>query len=385
MLQNYLKRVRLAGYKSIADADIELRPLNILIGANGSGKSNLLSYFRLLNEMMGGRFQHFVAQSGFASTLLHNGPKVTKEIQFELEFASSFTKLNIEMAYKYKHNISYIDSDSLIFLNEAVCVTTAQLATLHDKYIAIDGNRRESALFGNINDTMGGKLGKILSSSVLRQTLNGCRYFHFHDTSSTSRMRLASEAGIDTKLWHDAGNLASLLHLYREHQPALYRSIVSTVRSIAPYFDDFVLEPVGVRNMLLLKWKGMYSDEPFGGHQLSDGTIRFMALATLLKQTEPKWLPSLIVIDEPELGLHPGALSWLAEMLKTASKRTQVIVATQSTNLIDMMDPADVIVVDQVEGKSQFNRPNLEEYAEWLEKYTLGDLVKMNHFAGPKR
>ena len=198
-------------------------------------------------------------------------------------------------------------------------------------------------------------------------------------------MRVASAVGLDTKLWHDAGNLAALLHQYREHQPTLYKNLVYTIQSLAPYFADFVLEPVGVRNMVLLNWLGKHSGEPFGPHQLSDGTIRFIALATLLKQIDPKWLPSLIVIDEPELGLHPGALSWLAEMLKTASKRTQIIVATQSTHLVDLMDPSDVIVVDQVEGKSQFNRPNLEEYAEWLEKYTLGDLVKMNHFAGPKR
>jgi predicted ATPase len=215
-----------------------------------------------------------------------------------------------------------------------------------------------------------------------RQMLAECRAFHFHDTSSVSRMRQAVYIHDNKHLRHDGGNLAAFLYkLQKRHTPA-YQRIVQTVRQIAPWFGEFVLEPLELNeNNLLLRWREQDSRAVFGPHQASDGTLRGMALVALLLQPEED-LPGLIVIDEPELGLHPYALVVVAALLKQAAHRSQVVVATQSVALLDQFSVEDVIVVDRAGSRSVFQRLSQERMVEWLEDYSLGELWQKNVLGG---
>ncbi len=177
----------------------------------------------------------------------------------------------------------------------------------------------------------------------------------------------------------DAGNLAAFLLRIRKKSPESYQKIREVVQLAAPFFDDFLLREDEDSDNILLEWRQKHTDYPFGPNQLSDGTLRFVCLATALLQPDA---PKIMLFDEPELGLHPYALTLLAEMFKKASHQTQVIVSTQSATLIDHFEPADIIVVERDKGGSVFKRLNADKLKDWLEDYSLGELWQKNILGG---
>jgi predicted ATPase len=359
-----LQRVIIKGFKSIKTMDLELRPLNILIGANGAGKSNLISFFKMLNEMMAGRLQQYIGISGYAQSLLHFGPKVTPQIESQLEFDVK-TDVKTEVLI-YSMRLFHAAGDTLIFAEEA--------------FIWI-GDRNHSSLGAGHQETKineSAEAGRE-TAQILKLLINGCFVYHFHDTSTTARVRQSCYVGDNHSLMSDAGNLAALLLRFREYDTTAYQRIVKTIRLIAPFFDDFDLVPR--RNNVILNWREKGSDQVFGPHQFSDGTLRAICLTTLLLQPENE-LPKLIIVDEPELGLHPYALNIVAGMFGKASYHTQILISTQSTSFLDNFNPEDVITVDRVGKESQFKRLNPQELETWLEEYSLGEIWEKNIIGG---
>jgi hypothetical protein len=219
------------------------------------------------------------------------------------------------------------------------------------------------------------------SAKVLRELLDQCQVYHFHDTSPTARIRLACYIRDNHSLWSDGGNLAPVLLRLQNYNNSAYRQIVSTIRLIAPFFEDFVLQPGTGDKEIFLDWRELGSDQVFGPHQLSDGTLRAISLVTLLMQPEDQ-LPRLIIIDEPELGLHPYALNVVASLIKKASGHTQVMISTQSTSFIDNFDPEDVIVVNRKGKESEFSRLESTKLETWLDEYSLGEVWEKNVIGG---
>ena len=219
-------------------------------------------------------------------------------------------------------------------------------------------------------------------AQIISLFLNRCRVFHFHDTSETAKLRLSGYIEENQHLNADGGNLAAMLYLYKQTKPLVYDRIKSTVRKIMPMFDDFVLEPqrLNPRN-ILLNWKQIGSDYLFGPHQLSDGSLRAMALITLFLQPEED-LPDVIILDEPELGLHPHAIEIITGLIRAASLKTQVILTTQSTTFLDHFEPEEIIVVDFEAGHSVFRRLEPEELKDWLEDYSVSELWEKNVLGG---
>lgn len=373
-----LKRITIKGFKSIREMDIELRPLNILIGVNGAGKSNLISFFKMINEMMGGRLQQYIAVSGRAQSVLHFGPKVTPQMEASLEFEVD----NGTDAYTMR--LFHVAGDTLAFAEETASFLETGRRT--PNVLNLESGHQETRIRDEAEK--GNNTAK-----ALRHLLNQCRVFHFHDTSPTARVRQYCYICDDRFLMSDAGNLAAILYRLRDREtgPA-YRRILSLVRRIAPFFEDFVLDPTGPGDKdIILNWRQKDSDQVFGPHQLSDGTLRAIALITLFQQPV-EMLPNLIVVDEPELGLHPAAKTLIAGLIKKASHHCQVIVATQSVALLDAFDAdeeagniADAVVMVERDAKeSTFRRLDREQYKEWFEEYTVGHLWEKNVIgAGP--
>jgi predicted ATPase len=216
-----------------------------------------------------------------------------------------------------------------------------------------------------------------------KDTFSGFRFYQFHDTSDQSYLRKRSNVQDNRYLYGDGRNLAAFLRLLRDKQPECYQRVVETVRLVFPIFRDFILEPEkGGGDFVMLRWRAAGSAEyEFGPHQISDGTLRFIALATLLLQPQD-WLPPLITIDEPELGLHPYAIKILASLLHDVANFTQIVVATQSAALVDEVRPEDVIVANLEEGATSFERLDQEELAEWLKEYSLSQMWESNLFGG---
>ncbi len=373
-----LKRIMLKGFKSIREMDLELRSLNVLIGANGAGKSNLISFFGMLREMTtaSGCMQSFVMSSGGAQSLLYYGPRVTPQIEARLEFEVADDPA---WRYTYQFILSHVAGDSptwgdkLVFAEETI--------SLHDnpaeepKILSLGGGHEESRLIELYWS------GHPMAIAVF-ELLKGCRLYHFHDT----RIPKGIQSDIDLlccELWSDGSNLGSFLyHLKNQPSSVAYQRIVRTIRLIAPFFQDFVLEPSGHDGKSFeLDWRDKDSGQVLEPQQLSDGTLRAMCLITLLLQPERE-LPGLIIVDEPELGLHPYALNLVASLFKSASHHAQVLVSTQSSPFLDQFEPEDVIILDREGRESVFHRADPAVLESWLEEYSLGEVWEKNIIGG---
>jgi predicted ATPase len=381
-----LRRVILKGFKSIKAMDLELRPLNVLIGANGAGKSNLVSFFKMLNRMMSktssgvGQLQNYIAESGYAHSILYYGPQETPQMEATLEFETD-AGLNT-----YHQRLFHVAGDTLAFAEETLDFKRKDWQGSHAKPLSLGGGHKETRI-GEEAD-LGNK-----TAIVFRALLSLCRVFHFHDTSPRAPIRQYCYAGDNWPLKPDAGNLAAfMLRLREENDGAAYKRIVATIRLVAPFFVDFVLEPAGASKNVMLDWledAGELhsalgtggSEQVFGPHQLSDGTLRAMCLVALLMQPEDE-LPDLIIVDEPELGLHPYALNLVASLFKRASLHKQVLISTQSSSFLSNFDPDDVVTVSRLGNESRFERQTAEQLDSWLEEYSLGEIWEKNVIGG---
>lgn len=367
-----LERLSLAGFKTVRRLDaLELGPMNLLIGPNGAGKSNLISFFRMLNRMLTppGNLQLFVAKAGGASTLLHHGSAVTQEIQARLVVRGK-TGLR-----DYSFVLSHAAQDTLVIAHEQISRRQDYPdAGWSESHHLLGAGHRESNLIHAEKEVD----FRAVTEDV-RAFLSDCLVYQFHNTSETARIRQRWSTADDQALKEDGANLAPFLLRIRTHHPAYYQRITGTLRQVAPYFADFVLGPEG--DSILLRWREVGNDVVFGPHQASDGTLRAMALIALLMQPTAE-LPAVIILDEPELGLHPRAIAVLAGLLQSAALHRQVIVATQSPVLLDHFEPEQVIVAEREGSESVFRRLDRYKLEAWLEEYTLSDLWDKNVLGG---
>jgi len=349
--QEQLSRVVIKGFKSIKECELELKNINVLIGANGAGKSNFLSIFELLQNISTQNLSVYAAQRGISS-LFYNGVETTDSILLEFYFNN---ESGVD-SHPYTIELLLSDNNNLI---------------LHENPAAFQGQLH-----------VPGK--PVMNGSVLRPFLkNEWRMYHFHDTSRSSKIKREHNLSNNKLLQWDASNLAAFLFRLRKHYPIKYKYILDTIQLIAPYFRDFELEAdENNSELIVLRWLQKGCEDVFNASQLSDGTLRFICLATLLLQPA-ELQPATIIIDEPELGLHPFAITIFAEMVQKAAVNKQIILATQSVELLDKFSPEDVIVVDRRENGSEFKRLDPEQLAVWLnDDYTLGDLWNKNILGG---
>ena len=362
-----LERIQLTGYKSIRELDLELASLNVLIGPNGAGKSNLISAFELLRQIVAGNLATYVLKEGGADTFLHYGRSHTERIEMSFTFQGD----KAELHNGYRCTLVPTAEDTLGFSEESCWFHDPRYA--QPMTVELGRGHRETRL-----STFGGR-GQYVARHVYR-AMQSWRVYHFHDTSASARIKGAGDVDDNRDLRDDASNLAAYLYLLQERYPDHYRGIVASVRLVAPFFDDFDLKPSRLNpDKIRLEWRERGSDAYFNAHALSDGTLRFISLATLLQMPT---LPDTILIDEPELGLHPYAISLLAALLRSAAMRTQVIVSTQSVTLVNQFGPDDIVVVDRKDGQSVFSHAEPAALGEWLEDYAMGDLWEKNLFGG---
>lgn len=369
-----LNGIELMGYKSV-DSEGQTLTINdditVLIGANGVGKSNVVSFFQLLYNAMSGTLQNYIGENGFADAFLYYGSKTTDSFKAKL-FFSDDKRSNV-----YGFRLAYAAGDLMVFKYEDV----SYLDKENQQFLTVTLGRghKESRL----SDT---KEQQDSSSTDIAKVLSGCHYFQFHDTTKEAKIRKNGYIGDNKFLRSNAGNLAAFLYGIK-HQPGgepYYKRIVRYIRYVMPQFGDFVMEPSVInKDYISLDWREKGSDFTFSVNQISDGTLRFIALATLLLQP-PKTLPSLIVIDEPELGLHPQAISILAGLIKKASENAQILLATQSPNLLDEFSADKVVVIERDEQKrtSVFKKLSDEQLKEWEEEYTMSELWDKNVIGG---
>jgi|HubBroStandDraft_2_1064218.scaffolds.fasta_scaffold120486_1 predicted ATPase len=371
MPSNALDYITIQGFKSIASVEkLVLRPINVVIGPNGSGKSNFIGVFAFLHAIREGRLRDYITSAGGAEKVLHFGSKTTKEIFLHLSFRD---EVNQEVN-QYEVKLSPTSDDGLYPSSEVAAfsnTTTGFTTPLRTVLSARDQGRE-----AGISDP------KSRIAVWVRQWLGSWRLYHLHDTSSSSPMRKTAKVNDNEHLRADGSNIAAFLYYLREKHEPSYSLIQRAVQRVTPFFDDFRLQPLKLRpDDIILEWRHKRSDQYFDASSLSDGTLRFIALATLFLQPE-KYRPSVILVDEPELGLHPYAIEMLAALVRQASATTQVIVSTQSSLLLDHFEPEDVLVADRIDDGTRITRLESPRLTKWLEDYSLGQLWEKNELGG---
>ncbi len=369
-----LNNLEVKGFKSISHKGekIDFGDITVLLGANGAGKSNLVSFFKMLNFITTEGLQVFLGKQGGTESLLYYGPKHTDKIEFTLAFQQGANESTKTTNYSVK--LSHGMPDKLFFAHEQIIYKRA--GAIRPQEYFTDNGVNESGLS---KDTR-------VTSKVLLAALNSIRTYQFHDTSDTAKIKASTYVDDARYLRSDAGNLAAFLRLLKNEasKSRYYERIIRHIRKVMPQFGDFDLETLPFNDKYVtLNWREHDSDYIFGPHQISDGSLRFMALTALLLQP-PEMLPQVIVLDEPELGLHPAAIGELAGMIRTASKNAQIVIATQSTRLVDEFGCDNLVIVERDEAHkcSVFKRLDQEKLAEWLQNYSLSELWEKNVLGG---
>ena len=347
-----LNRIQLKGFKSILNIDLELQHLNLLIGPNGAGKSNFIDFFRFMNQLGQKDLQFFLALKGGSERFLHFGRQITEAIEIALLF-----ELN-----RYICTLVPDQTEKLIFQQEY-----CQRLTEASHKLASRGNK-ESGLPEKL----------IEPANQIAGYLSDWQIYHFHDTSETAKVKQSGQLHDNERLRPQAENLAAFL--FSIEDTAQYHQIVQTIQRVAPFFQNFILKPEKTDpNRIRLRWKQRGTNAYFDAHAFSDGTLRFICLTTLLLQPH---LPTMILLDEPELGLHPYAMQLLAGMMRSVANRSQIIASSQSVTLANQFEWSNLIIVEQVDNASQFKRLTEEKVKVWLEDYRIGDLWEKNLIGG---
>ena len=359
-----LDSITIRGFKSVKEMEgFKLNSLNILIGGNGDGKSNFIEVFKLLNNMAHLNLSTYIQSGGGADGFLYNGPKETEEVAFDFVFGNNSYGFCLkptadERFVVIKEYESYLGRKKGLYstgLESSLTPVKDEQSKTHPGYSGV---------------------GHYVYHAIVNWVV-----YHFHDTGATAPMRRSEIVEDNARLRPDAANIAPFMYHLSDSDQHAYATIVDTIRLVTPFFDDFILKPVknGDAEKVKLMWRQKGSDYPLQPYHFSDGTLRFICLVTALLQPNP---PSTILIDEPELGLHPYAIEILTELIKSISQKTQIIISTQSPSLIDGFEAGDIVTVNRKDGGSTFERLNAEELSNWLKDYSLGELWRKNVFAG---
>ena len=351
-----LTSLKIEGYKSIKACDLKLGALNVLIGANGAGKTNFISFFRLIGEILAGNLQLTISKQGGPDVFLRHGRQQTEDLKAEVFFGNN----------GYGFILNATNDNRMMFAKEAFWWNVSGPKD-------IGAGHFES----KVNEGTGTQIDRFVLSA-----LKSWRVYHFHDTSETAKVKQVSQINDNEYLRQDAHNLAAFLLRLKQNHKAHYKKIVRTIQLVAPFFGGFHLRPTTHNtDQTELEWTEKGMDVPLKAHALSDGTLRFICLATVLNQPE-EFMPSTLLIDEPELGLHPYAITVLAAQLKAASENHQVIVSTQSVELVNEFEADDLVVVNRQKGETVFERTSEDKLKSWLEDYSLGEVWKKNLIGG---
>ena len=359
-----LEKVAVEGFKSLKKIDMRLNSVNIFIGANGSGKSNALGFFEMLSYMMSGSLREYVRRKGGGDDLLFNGAKRTQSIWADLSFGSKTGHSD------YRFRLSYTEDDALAFGEERYRFTPSGKPPYEWNNLGI--GHEEAAIIAPEHH---------ISAHITKRMMQNCSVYQFHDTSPESRLKVGWDAEDVHYLKNHGGNLPSVLLDLQHNCSDNYGEIVRFMRRMLPIFKDFELKVLYGKASLRWMPQGD-ADKSFGAHLTSDGTLRLMALTTLLCMPAERQ-PDIILLDEPELGLHPEAITLVAAMIKRVAVNKQVIIATQSPLLLNEFSIDDIVVAEMGDdGGTEFKRLAEKDFINWLDEFKAGDLWQKNLLGG---
>ena len=354
-VRRYLSHVEISGFRNLKEVKVDLSPLTVLIGANGAGKSNFIRFFDLMTWFKrGGDLKEWVVREGGADDQLFMGTRISSEIRGSIYIAD------------------YDGSETITYNVEMQSANPDTLYLKHQNY------KLSSTRFPVAVDEI--PFEERYEVQVVSNFLNDCQVYQFHDTSKYAAVKKLQDISNNTHLNQDGGNLAAVLLNLFENDPKRLKLIEKQISRLLPAFDRFVLEPQ--HGKVMLRWQHKQGDKIMGAHLTSDGSLRLFSLITLLNLPSDM-LPDVILLDEPELGLHPNAITLIAVMIERVSKRHQIILATQSPFMVNCFELDNLVVADQDDGATRLRKLNKEQYQEWLDDdFSVSDLWLSNVLGG---
>lgn len=369
----HIERVHIRGFRSLADVEFRPQPgASVLIGANGSGKSNFMRFFDLLSWMLKSRrLRDFVTGEGGADDQLHCGSATTRSLDADIEIRT------VTGRNDYRFSLVSAHPDRLMFTEEAFRYSRADFGGEADWHHLGSGHlEAEIVQAGHAEPS---PTTNPQTARTVTYLLRNCAVHQFHNTGSSSNLKKRWDAEEQTYMRTDGGNLAAILHrLEREDLPR-YERICRDIARVLPGFDRFQIEEQ--YGKVALRWRSTHSDKTYGAHLTSDGSLRFFALVTLLN-LPAEMLPDVLLLDEPELGLHPKAISLIGDMIGALAERRQVIVATQSPLLVDAFGLDQIFVLEITDGRTQLHQPDADGLRAWLDDFSVGELWQKNLLGG---
>ena len=372
-MSNLIESVRIRGFRSLANIEIKnLSMATVLIGPNGSGKSNFVRFFEMMSWMIGARrLGEFVQQQGGADDQLFGGSRESPLLEGELALRTDVGRND------YRFSLAYAHPDRFMFTDEALRFSRKGLGT-EATWQHLGSGHTEARLV-EVSEPAEVPEVSEKTARVLVSLLNQCAVYQFHDTSNDSKLKKNWDVEDNAYLRAHGGNLAAILYRLEHEDRQRLDTICGHIKRVVPGFDRFQIEESFGKALLRWKLRGM--DKTIGAHLTSDGTLRFFALVTLLN-LPTQMLPDVLLLDEPELGLHPAAVALVGDMIKVLTKERQVIVATQSPSLVDAFAIDEVIVLELQEGQTNACRFEENAFQDWLDDYTTGELWQKNLLGG---
>ncbi len=368
----FIERVHIRGFRSLADVELSEIPMaTVLIGANGSGKSNFIRFFEMLSWMLRSRrLGEFINRQGGADDQLFGGNRVTPRMEAELSIRTEAGRND------YKFALSYAQPDRFIFTDESFRFSRPSFPAEAD-WQPLDSGHREAKIVevAQTDDHPGTNK----TANTIVYLLRNIAAYQFHDTSYESNFKKKWDVSDNRQLRSDGGNLAAVLYRLEQEDVRAYEDICRQIGRVLPGFDRFAIEEE--YGKVLLRWKAKWTDKTFGAHLTSDGSLRAFALVTLLRMPAGM-LPGIVLIDEPELGLHPSAAGLIGNMIASRSGERQIIVATQAPRFVDTFDIDQIFVMDLEEGATRCRKLSRDAYDHWLENYSTGELWEKNVLGG---
>ena len=370
----WIERLRVRGFRSLAD--VKVRPVagaNVLIGANGSGKSNFVHFFNMLGWMLDSRrLAEFVGREGGADDQLHGGSDTTPQMDAEITIRTDTGRND------YRFSLAYAHPDQLLFSEEAFRHSRDGINTEAEwKYL---GAGHREALIVKADQGIHGRLtASRRTARTMAHLLRNCAAYQFHNTGVASSLKKTWDAGDHANMRTDGGNLAAILYRLEHEDLDRYELICRHIRRVLPGFDRFRIEEQ--YGKVALRWRSRLSNKTYGARLTSDGSLRLFALATLLN-LPGEMLPGVLVLDGPELGLHPKAVALVGDMVRAMAESRQVILATQSPLLLDAFDLKEVFVLEMRDGRTELTSPDPVQLQTWLDEFSVGELWQKNLLGG---
>ena len=369
-----LESVRIRGFRSLANVELsDLGTTSILIGSNGSGKSNFMRFFEMLSCMLrSARLGEFVERYGGADDQLYGGNGTTPRMEAELALRTESGR------NEYRFSLAHAHPDRFMFAEEAFRFSRQDRGP-EAPWNYLGSGHREAAIV-EAAQSPHSTYPNPVTARVIVHLLRNCAVYQFHDTSDSSNFKKRWDIEDNNTLRTHGGNLASVLYRLEHEDNRRFESICRHITRVLPVFDRFQIDES--YGKVLLRWKAKGTDKTFGAHLTSDGSLRFFALVTLLNLPR-EMLPDVLLLDEPELGLHPVAIALIGNMIKALAGDIQIIVATQSPLLVDVFDLDEIVVLDLHDSRSTFRRIDASAYHEWLDdSFTPGELWQKNLLGG---